>query len=124
MSFFTSLIALWLLLLGSSSGITTPRSESEDLMSKSDLDAVHILLEKHYSLHGEYPTEKELTNEYETALPGVDPELLLDTSGALISTENSRYSYRPLECTSLGCKHFSLTALLSDGTEYEKKSVR
>lgn len=124
MSFFASLIALWLLILGSSTGVTTPRSESDDLTSKSDLDAVHILLEKHYSLQGEYPTEKELTNEYETALPGVDPELLLDGKGALINTEDSLYSYRPLECTALGCKHFTLIAQLSDGTIYEKKSVR
>lgn len=123
MAVLLHILAFILLLFGSPGPLIGTKSQDDDAATVSDLNALSAALEMHYQRNGEYPTEKELVNEYETAVPGLDTEILLDGSGNFINNKGM-YSYEPSECTALGCRHFRLIGTLSDGETYEKMSVR
>lgn len=122
MTSLLSLLLLYSLLVGTPTGIISTRSQDNDVAAKTDISALASGLEMHYSRNGEYPTEKELTQEPDTSLPGVDSEAFYDGDGAFINS--GKYRYQPTECTALGCKHFTLVAILSDQTTFQKQSVR
>lgn len=97
------------------------QSKASDVERKSDINSLYQKLEEHYNEDGEYPTTATLTVNYEVKLPSLDPEALIDPTGARI--QEGDYTYTPTDCTALGCAHYTLTAKLDDGTDYTKQSL-
>lgn len=122
MNFLLSLLSFAILSLGSLSPFAIASSRAQDETAKSDINAIASALEMHYTRNGEYPTEKELTREYDTALPGINTEVLFDEDRLFIN--KGSYTYNPTNCTALGCQKYELQAKLADGSLYKKSSVR
>ena len=97
------------------------QSKAIDTERKTDINAVYVKLEEHYNEHGDYPTEKELTKESEDQLPGLDPEALVDPNGKFI--QSGDYKYEPIDCTAIGCAHYTLSAQLESGEMLTKQSL-
>ena len=101
--------------------IPNVQANARDAERKNDINIIFTQLEVHYNEYGEYPTEKELSQEYDTVLPGADEESLTDPSGNFI--QQGDYTYIPSICSALGCQSYELSAHLEDGTKYTKNSL-
>ncbi len=99
------------------------QSKADDVVSKNDINAMYQKLEEHYNENGEYPTVKELAEEYDQQLPGIDTEALIDAGDKFINEDGGDYSYSPTNCSAVGCEHYTISALLQDGTTYSKQSL-
>jgi type II secretory pathway pseudopilin PulG len=98
------------------------QAKARDIERKNDINSIYQKLEEHYNENGEYPTEKELLEEYDTQLPGIDQNALLDPNGKFI--QSGDYTYTPTECTAVGCKKYTLSSTLEgDATLYTKTSL-
>ncbi len=109
-------------------GITTlstfggTQAKARDTERKNDINSIYQKLEEHHNENGEYPTEKELVEEYDTQLPGIDQLALVDPNGNFI--QSGDYTYTPRDCTAVGCKKYELsTTLESENTPYKKTSL-
>lgn len=122
MTFIFTVLTFLGLLFGSSHHAVSMHSQDADTQAKADMSELSTELEMHYQRNGEYPTQQELLEEYDTALPGIDPQTLFDSDGKFI--DSGTYHYVPQECTALGCKHFRLQATLSDGSLFIRDSLR
>ena len=122
MSFIFTILMLFSLRLGAPHGVISTQNQQNDQTAKSDMDELAGALEAHYSLNGEYPTEKEVTQHYDISLPGIDPAVLTDQNGKFIN--QGAYLYKPSDCTAIGCGHFIVSAQLSDKRAYQKTSIR
>ncbi len=120
--FFTFFSLLFGLLSGLVfSNFSGTQSQASDTASKTDINAIFQKLEEHYNEYGEYPTVDEVIYESEETFPGIDSEALYDINGDLINS--GLYSYTPSDCTALGCKKYTLSAGLEDGSTYTKLSL-
>lgn len=99
------------------------QSQASDTVAKNDINSLYSKLEEHYNENGEYPTVKEIAEEYDQQLPGIDSNALTDTNEKFINEDGSDYTYAPENCSAVGCEHYVLSALLQDGTTYSKESL-
>jgi type II secretory pathway pseudopilin PulG len=99
------------------------QSKANETVANSDINSIYQKLEEHYNENGEYPTVKELSEEYDQQLPGIDAEALKDADGKFINEDGSDYTYTPENCTAVGCEHYTLSATLDDGSSITKSSL-
>ncbi len=122
----TFIFSIFALILGFLPGLllssfNNAQSSTTDLERKTDINELYTQLEIHYNEYGGYPTLKEITENYDIALPGLDTEALYDPSGAFIN--EGTYSYVPSGCTAIDCSSYVLDATLSDGSVFSKNSL-
>ncbi len=122
MTIILLILSFWASIFGATIvNFNNVQSTAQDTERKSDINAIHAQLESHYAQFAEYPTEKELSLEYDTQIPGADIETLTDPDGDFI--QQGDYLYRPSICTAVGCQHYELSSHLEDGSKYTKKSL-
>ena len=124
----TILLSFFALILGFLPGLLVAnfqgtQRQADDVVAKNDINSLYSKLEEHYNENGEYPTPKELAEEYDQQLPGLDIEAYLDANGVFINEEGSDYSYSPENCSAVGCEHYELSTTLQDGSRYTKNSL-
>jgi type II secretory pathway pseudopilin PulG len=120
------IIGIFFSFLGLLSGLvavnfSNAQSRGNDIVAKNDINSIYQKLEEHYNEYGEYPTQREVTEEYDQTLPGLDPEALIDEEGKIIN--EGTYSYEPQGCQATGCLTYTLSATLEDGSNYSKQSL-
>ncbi len=103
-------------------------SKSKDAESKTDINSLEAHIEAYYAQHGTYPTLSLLNNPTwrATNMKGLDSAALTppDSTATTVATtvSASQYGYTASGCTSSDCTGYTLSAVLSDGTVYTKKS--
>lgn len=103
------------------SNIGTTQADTRDREREDDINTLYSHLEIHYNEYGMYPTEEELTKDYDLKLPGLDPKALIDPNGNKIQAGD--YKYEPAGCSAIGCKHYGLSATLENNSTYTKQSI-
>lgn len=112
----------------SSTGVPILDMKDDDADKKSDINTIYSQLEVHFAINGFYPSLSELNNSsWRSAnMISLDEEALKapDSESATLSSSPSasQYGYSPTGCNSEGCAHFTLSAQLSDGTQFTKNS--
>lgn len=106
---------------------------SKDTERQTDIKALHGQLEAFYAQTGGYPSLSELNNPQwrATNLKGLDSEALRDpngTSGVIVASPTKgayAYAATPANCSGADstCTTYILTAYLSTGKTYTKKSL-
>jgi type II secretory pathway pseudopilin PulG len=92
--------------------------QARDSDRKTAINAIYYNLEDvYYAANHAYP--QKLTADQ---LPGLDPSILKDPEGVMISEQNSDYTYSPKDCTDGKCKSYSMTANLEHEADYTKTS--
>jgi len=94
------------------------RADNRDEMRKRDINAIYYQLEAFHERNDYYPKTVG-----EKTLKGIDPESLKDTSGVIISEENSEYTYSPKECKDDKCQSFELSTELEREATFTKLSL-
>jgi hypothetical protein len=103
-------------------------TKAEDTERQTDIRSLQAALEAYYASTGQYPTLEQLnSSSWRSAnLKGIDASLFTTPDGTsnqlLGSATAGQYGYNPLLCNTTGCKGYSLSAMLSDGTLYTKSS--
>ena len=91
---------------------------ANDNTRKTAINAMYYSLEEvFYAKNGYYPQSISSDN-----LKSVDPSLFTDPNGNKINTNNSDYTYKPLNCSDNKCKKYQLKASLENETDYIKNS--
>jgi len=121
MTFLLLLLALFSGLFSAGTTNDNSQTKARDTERKNDINSMYQKIEEHYNDFGEYPTERELVQQHDTKLPGLDPDALIDPYGDLI--QSGEYSYTPSSCTAIGCEKYILSARLEDGSNYTKDSL-
>lgn len=109
------------------------QQKARDTERKTDINAVHVLVEAYQAESGKYPTLANINDaDFRAAnLKGLDPAALQDPKGTaqtLVDTPAANeYSYvpTPADCdnATADCTSYTLTATLEGGGTYEKKSL-
>lgn len=105
-----------------------------DTERMNEINAIHTHVEAYYSQTGMYPTLAELsdTDFRQTYLNGLNEAVLTDPAGTELissSANNARYGYAAPKSSSCPsgrvsvCNVYVLTAVLSNGQSYTKKSL-
>jgi type II secretory pathway pseudopilin PulG len=97
------------------------QSKAQDTVAKNDINSIYQKLEEHYNEYGYYPLEQELVNSGSSILAGIDPEALIDKNGNKLN--EGIYSYKPEECSIVGCAHYTLSSQLNNDEMYTKTSL-
>lgn len=116
---------------GSANGSTGLGNAAQDTERKTDINAMQSRLEEHYAVNGFYPSLSQFNSPTwrSTNMPDFDEAMLKDPAGSTTQLAAAptlkQYSYSPAACNGSGveCQAYSLTAKLSDGTEYSKSSM-
>lgn len=111
-------------------------SKVQDTERQSDIKSIHAQLEAYYAQNGLYPSYKELNSQTwrSTNMKGLASSSLKDPGGAstLMASKPAKniYSYEAVSSTGASCDNsattctaYTLTATLSDGSEYTKLSL-
>lgn len=118
--------------LGDSLGSTTSINElSKDSERQTDIFAIHAQLEAYFAITGHYPGSSNMSfDDLEDKLGGLSPDAFIDPDGTDAQLNNGKatqdtYGYQGKSCNTSNteCAGYSLTALLSDGTYFEKQSL-
>jgi hypothetical protein len=102
--------------------------KAKDSERKTDISALDSHLEAYFADKGVYPTLVNVnsTTWRATNMKGLDTAALKDPDGTAATlaaqATKTQYGYVPSKCTSDGCESFVVSAILSDGTVYEKAS--
>lgn len=114
---------------------STASKAAQDTERKTDINTLHAQIEAYYAENGKYPAYLELNSTTWRAsnMAGLDREALSDPASSgytLVSSPyKNYYSYEAKgadgkSCSStITCDSYTLTAYLSDGTTYTKKSL-
>ncbi|HSX30543.1 MAG TPA: hypothetical protein VLE99_01370 [Candidatus Saccharimonadales bacterium] len=106
------------------------QAKAKDSEREADINSLDAHIEAYFASNGFYPTLAQMNDAswLATNMKGLDPEALKDPDGTksqLGSTPTAtQYAYVPAGCSGAdGCQSFTVSALLSDGTTYEKSSL-
>lgn len=111
-------------------------STAADVERQTDIRALHAQIEAYYAMEGKYPTFANINDSRWRAanMQGLDTDALKDPEGTSTSLVNApaknTYAYIPKSaantvCNNSGkdCVSYTLVAVLSTGTNYEKRSL-
>ncbi|MDX1765969.1 MAG: hypothetical protein R3313_03385 [Candidatus Saccharimonadales bacterium] len=98
----------------------SPSDAAKDAEIRTDINSLTVQLEIFYADNGYYPQSADGINV--TNMPGLDPDALVTPDGVMLGSEGG-YQYTSADCGVSQCSTFTLTAILSDGTEYSKQSL-
>jgi hypothetical protein len=106
------------------------QERAKDSERKADVNALQTEVEMYWAgNNGTYPTLANINNTgwRTTNMPDIDTTMFTDpdsTSATLASAPaKNAYSYQPTNCDASGCKSYTLTATLSDGSLYKKTAL-
>ncbi|MFZ1483810.1 MAG: hypothetical protein WAS36_02265 [Candidatus Saccharimonadales bacterium] len=104
------------------------KARAQDAERQTDINALHNHAQMNYALNGTYPTLAQFNNaDYRNSnLKALDSEALKDpggtSQGGLVGAKTAnKYAYIGTGCTTDGCDSYTLVAVLSDGSTYEKQ---
>ncbi len=104
------------------------KARAQDAERQTDINALHNHAQMNYALNGTYPTLAQFNNaDYRNSnMKALDSEALKDpggtSQGGLVGAKTAnKYAYIGTGCTTDGCDSYTLVAVLSDGSTYEKQ---
>ncbi len=105
------------------------QDKARDTKRKTDIVTLQAHMEAYFTNKVTYPTLNQLNNSawVKKNLLGLSSEALKDPEGtsAVLAAKPAAhvYAYQGANCTSTGCRHFTLSATLSDGSIYSKSDL-